>query len=476
MWWYLRVAVVLVAVAVALLFYGNSFVNWAKSIDGLVFERISKILLILGGLIGIGLATWRNIASQKQVEIARKTQASDQWTRAMDLLTRVDSEDKPLIDARIGGLNSLGALADADPEGYGVRAMQNMISYIKVNAQKTAVDYPNEPEKRATQSFLGEDVKISFRLLGRIYNSKEIRALRRQGRLKRFFDKGQKYDDLDFSGADFRYLNFIGIQWIERPYLSSAHLQNAYLYEAELRGANLSWARLQGANLSSARLQEADLSSAYLQGTDLSSAYLQGTDIIFAQLQGTNLWQAGLQGADLSSANLEGADLSLAQLQGADLSDAVLDFSMWHNAKFDTDKTSLKKKLKDAKLSKGKIKSVLKRFKKQGNRELWQPMSAQIFCNDDFAPLTYGNSITDNLNPNNEDIDWKQEVWEAILDTDNIETSSLFYAVRGFIDIHGREKNLCSKGLRLAIQSLDNYDTIYEKLPKRYQQWLKRPS
>ena len=210
-------------------------------------------------------------------------------------------------------------------------------------------------------------MQTAFQLLWDVYNSDKVQALRQQGKLKRFFDKGQHGDDLDFSRADFRQLDFRVVQWIKCPYL---------------RGA-----RLQGANLSVAHLQGANLEAASLQGANLSIAHLQGANLRYVQLQGADLVAVHLQGANLRGAKLQGANLQGAKLQGVDLGEVELNFSVWHKAKFNTDKKSLKEDLEAAELPEDKIHIIIKRFDKEGNEGLWQPKSARIFCNEEsFAP------------------------------------------------------------------------------------------
>ena len=99
-------------------------------------EFVSRLALLWTGLLGIVLATWRNIVSQSQLDVAHRSQANDQWTRAMDLLTRADSKGKPLMEARIGGLNSLQILADVAPEAYGVQVIQNMVALYQNQRSK----------------------------------------------------------------------------------------------------------------------------------------------------------------------------------------------------------------------------------------------------------------------------------------------------------------------------------------------------
>ena len=488
-------------------------------------EFVSRLALLWTGLLGIVLATWRNIVSQSQVDVAHRSQVSDQWTRAMDLLTRVDSKNKPLMEARIGGLNSLEFLANADPEGYGVHIMKSIVTYIRENAQKTAQKTADYMPKKTSNLFmdeqlprpLGGDVRLAFIILKRVYdNYARTHKQREKIKLVRFFDdsdytprlsffgaRKSVRDDLDFSHADFHELNFNGVEWIDRPFcvrinfqkanlreanFAGAHLEGALLqgtqaYNMDMRGASLWGAQLQKAFLFEARLQGVNLGGAKLLGAYLDDAQLQGANLGESHLQGANLRGARLQGANLRGARLQGAYLYEAQLQGANLYQAELNFNVWHKVQFDVDRKSLEISLKDAKLRKDKVKNILQTFdNKRGSRGLWQPKSAQIICDEEsFAPLQkYGHSNTERLTPNDNSVDWWQEGWENILG--GIGRSNLPYAIRGFIDIHGYDVtgeeiiNRCIRGLRLAIDVLiEKHPAIEEKLSKGYRDWLKPP-
>ena len=509
-WW-----VVGVVVVALMLWGGYAFICWLWSLNGEAskFEKASKITLGFVGLIGIGLATWRNYAlqrqahaAQNQAEIARGTQISDQLTKAMDLLARTDSKGKLLKEARIGGLYSLESSAHADPEGYGAQVMKTIVAYIRENAQKTAekpvpekVDNADVYEPLARP--LGEDVRVAFAVLKRLYDRHaDTPEKRKKIKLARFFDDG-KYDlrlkdgimypvrdDLDFSRADFFKLDLSGVEWVDRPCcdrtnfqnaelvdvnFAGAHLEQAFLqdvgtFEIDMRGAILcgaqlqkaflSKARLQGAILRGAQLQRSLLHEAQLQEADLSDARLPGAHLEGAQLQGAKLWNTDLRGASLEGANLQGAylvsdtlkisaslqgaNLERAQLQGAYLQWTELQVTDLTKVKYHTTSEDLEKMLTDAEVSEERRNGILGVFESQGgSKGLWQPKLAQIFCDKDFAPLAYGHKSTQRLDPNDENIDW-HEKWEAILGNiqslSNVRLSDLPYAIDGFIFIHGR--------------------------------------
>ena len=372
-----------------------------------------------GALFGIGVAAWRNhelnrqaTAALRQAAITEKQQASEQLVETIKLLARSDQEGTPLIEARIGALYNLEALASTHPTDYGAQVMKTIASYIGENAQKTARDKPSEPDKRTEPSPLGKDVLTAFAVLKRLYDE-YAHALIAQGRLRRFTYMPLRWiDDIDFSRADFRKLILTDVEWIERPTLRRAQLQGAKLNLAQLKGAVLWYAQLQGANLHS------------------------------AELQGASLLGANLQKADLRNTHLQGADLPETQWQETDLRGAYLDYSQWHDIKMD-----------------GK------------DKKLWQPQSAQILCDKDFPPLTYGHETTQRLDPNDTEQDW-QKGWTDVLQV--IPTSICHEVVTMLLTtVNYAEKERRSvQGLGHAIKALEDYETLKEKLDEELQKWL----
>lgn len=121
---------------------------------------------------------------------------------------------------------------------------------------------------------------------------------------------------------------------LKRADLREAKIQGANLSEAYLDGANLSEANLENANLAKASICKGDLSNADLSGADLSEAILVKANLTGAKLEGTIFANAVLEDArlhevifhegNLRGANLTGAKLWNADLRGADLGEATL--------------------------------------------------------------------------------------------------------------------------------------------------------
>ncbi|MBC6444522.1 MAG: pentapeptide repeat-containing protein [Alphaproteobacteria bacterium GM202ARS2] len=484
--WFWWVAGVLIIVGI--------FVCWLGSLDKEMlekFESISKILFNLGSFLGIFVAAYgaralyvRAIASQSQAETARKTQVSEQLTQAMKMLAQMGRKDK---EARIGGLYSLESLANNEPMVYGVPVMKAIVAYIRENAQKTAGEMPekngNSDEGTQLAKPLGEDVKVAFAVLKRLYDSHARTPKQREKiKLMRFFDDsdyegrskhwGVRYpvrDDLDFSRVDFRELDFRGVDWVDRPCCDRTKFQNTNLWNANFVGAHLEGAILQGAYAYNIDMRGANLWRARLQGVNLLGARLQGSSLREADLHGAILSSAKLQGANLQEAKLQGADLDAAKLQGISLFMASLWLSIWYDAKIDDNRSNLKRTLKKAQLPKTKITEVLDRFDKQKkNKSLWNPDpdSKHILCCNDFSKsLDNLNADVERLSEDDDEILWYEE-WDEISRKipegcrhHTVDGLTLLYISRD--SLHG---SLCFDGLFKVIKNLDDYSKIKERL------------
>ena len=316
-----------------------------------------NFLIGIVAIIGVGMAGWRNFALDRQSKAAMKQSrignrqaqhdrdriAGEQFSGAAKLLAQKDAENKPAIDARIGGIYSLQTLANNHIKKYGAQVVKTLIAYIKQNAQLTAQPPLKENKTLQKARTLGEDIKTAFNVLEQLLAAREKNSAKWNKPADGIKLSNQ---DLSFSGQDFSWLDLSASQvgglrryiwsWVnlQGANLLWAHLQDANLQDANLQGANLWGANLRGAYLAKAELQGANLSWAYLQGATLFRAHLRGANLERAELQGANLsWtelqdtnftHAKLQGASLSEAELQGANLSWAKLQYADLSAAKL--------------------------------------------------------------------------------------------------------------------------------------------------------
>ena len=301
---------------------------------------LRDLLIAAAAFFGIEMAYRRNRALDRQANAtfrqanaSRDRIAGEQFSGAAKLLAQKDAENKPAIDARIGGIYSLQTLANNRIAEYGAQVVKTLIAYIKQNAQLTAQPPLKENETPKEARALGEDVKTAFNVLEQLLTTRE----KDSAEWNKPPDGIKLSDrDLSFSGQNFSWLD-LSIGQVDGLYryiwrlinlqganLLGVQLQGVDLSGAQLQGVNLPVAQLEGANLSEAQLQNANLWSAYLQGAALSRAKLQSTNLLMAHLQGAFLSDTQWQGAILSGAQLQGAILSRAQLQNADLSGAQL--------------------------------------------------------------------------------------------------------------------------------------------------------
>ena len=300
-------------------------------------QFLRDLFIGIAAILGIVMAGWRNFALDRQSKAAleqakignRQAQhdrdriADERFSDAVKLLAQKDAENKPAIDARIGGIYSLQTLANNRIAEYGAQVVKTLISYIKQNAQLTAQPPLKENETPKEARTLGEDVKTVFNVLEQLLAAREKDSAEWNEP-----PDGIKLSDQDlsFSGQDFSRLDLSTgqVDGLHRYIWGQGNLQGANLFSAQLLGAKLFGAQLQDANLSMVDLQGADLSKAQLQGARLLYAELQEAELSDAELQGAELSGADLHDANLSRARLQGAKLSRVDLQGAKLSDAQL--------------------------------------------------------------------------------------------------------------------------------------------------------
>ena len=338
---------------------------------------LRDLFIAIAAVLGIAMAGWRNFALDRQSKAAleqaeignlqaqhdRDRIAGERFSDAVKLLAQKDAENKPAIDARIGGIYSLQTLANNRIKEYGAQVVKTLISYIKQNAQLTAQPPLKENETPQKTRALGEDVKTAFNVLGQLLAAREKDSAEWNEPPDGIKLSNQ---DLSFSGQNFSWLdlNSSHVDSLHHYIWIQANLQGADLWSAKLQGANLAGAklqgaklwgvRLQGANLSGANLQGADLLAAKLQGADLSGADLQGAVLMSALLRSANLLGADLQGANLANVYMQGANLVKAKLQGANLSEAELQGA--NLARADLQGTNLSKaELQYADLSEAKL-------------------------------------------------------------------------------------------------------------------------
>ena len=307
---------------------------------------LRDLFIAIAAVLGITMAGWRNFALDRQSKAASEQAQNDsdriageRFSDAVKLLAQKNTENKPAIDARIGGIYSLQTLANNRIAEYGAQVVKTLIAYIKQNAQLTAQPPLKENEMPKEARTLGEDVKTAFNVLEQLLAAREKNSAEWNKppdgiKLSR--------EDLIFSGQDFSRLDLRAgqVDGLRRYIWHSVNLQGAELIGADLQNVGLSVAQLQGVILRGANLQGTSLTGSNLQGADLSGTQLQGAELLMAELQGATLEGANLQGANLALAELQGAALRGASMQGANLLGAKLQYADLSEAAL-SDKTLL---------------------------------------------------------------------------------------------------------------------------------------
>lgn len=216
----------------------------------------SVIVQAAGGaalLVGI-LFSWKNVlATQDKLDLDRAKQDIDRFSQASTQLGAQLANGNPNIEARLGGIYALAALARDSPNTYYWHASEIMTAYVRHNAAWPITGQPTAQNKPRT------DIQAILTMLGR---SKP--PLLKDQRLDQKLDlrytdlRGAEFWDANLAQADF---------W-------GAHLEGAKLWGANLEGAKLAHAYLNGANLRGVKFAGADLTDACLEQADLDGADL----------------------------------------------------------------------------------------------------------------------------------------------------------------------------------------------------------
>ena len=209
----------------------------------------SAIVQAVGGaalLIGL-LFTWRNLrATQVKLDIDRQGQLTNRFTQATSQLGAQLSNGKPNVEARLGGIYALAAIARDSPDDHWP-IMEILTAYIRHNANGSLLSTEGSAEKTAAEPKPRTDVQAVLTVLGRSTPpiSKSHRLVQKLD--LRFTDlRGAEFWDAHLEHTDF---------W-------GAHMEGAKLWGASLQGAKLVKTHLQGANLRAVRFDGADLTGA----------------------------------------------------------------------------------------------------------------------------------------------------------------------------------------------------------------------
>ncbi len=330
--------------------------------------RYFGIIAGAGTIIGYIIATARNIISDKQNKaadeqnrISERGQITENTVQAITQISTFNN-NKPNIDARLGGLYSLQRIMKDNPKDE-LTIAKIFYAYVRENAKRSRRGQPKQKRTNGKEVYqIPEDIQAVLNIIQQF--SEEWRKHKKKlltdsqlnfsySNFKKYHFKGIDFSnailkyanftdadlagvdltDADLSGADLSGANLVDVNFkntiLNNVVLRKVDLTGAVLFNKDLSGLDLSGAILSVADLSEADLSEVKLSNANLSGANLSIVKLRGANLSDADLRGANLSDADLRdanlsGADLEDANLAGADLRGANLSGADLFDAEL--------------------------------------------------------------------------------------------------------------------------------------------------------
>ena len=327
---------------------------------------IRNLSFLFAGLIGLPLAIWRSLVSERQADAAQR-QANTALQNLLNERYQQGAEmlGSDVLAVRLGGIYTLERLAEEHPELYHIQNIRLLCAFVRhpSGAQGEQGEQPTgetnlvdmDPE-RDPKDLVREDVQAILRAIGD--RSESRRSLEKAANFRLYLQNvnlsGSHLDDADLSqaqlaGAKLRRavaynVNLAGANLFKAD-ISFAQMVRADLRSAAIANSMMVRIDLQEADLSSTNLFHADLTDADLRGAKFTSTLLIGTNLTGVKLQGTNLSAASFRGLEMSGAdlsqssllgthfhasnlsgvNLSGADLTRAFLFGVDLTDANLE-------------------------------------------------------------------------------------------------------------------------------------------------------
>ena len=273
------------------------------------------VAAIIGGvvvLVGVYI-NWRRVSAlERQVTTLQLGQITERFTRAIDQLGTVRTDNEPAREIRAGGVRSLERIARESAEDFWP-VLDILTAYLRSESPTASPDVEALGAEEIFEIDAHEirnrmDVAFTVDAIQRLWPF-ERQPVPEPLNLAFTFAPQLSLPEKNLEGADLRY---------------------AYLRGANLRGADLRGAKFEGANLEEANLAQANLKQANLEGARLDRASLEQ-----AHLEQANLSRASFRHADLAGADLRIVDLRYAHLEGAILMHANLDDALLDGATHD---------------------------------------------------------------------------------------------------------------------------------------------
>ncbi len=190
----------------------------------------------IGALFGVYLAILRSEENKRQNDTAEQGLITDRINKAVESLGKLDRENKPLLEVRLGALHALERIAQDSLRDH-IRIMKIICSYIRINRPFN--------NKMAETEAITDDIREALHIIGH----------------------------RDKWTEDERHLNK------EKKENYKLDLRHCDLHNLELFDADLSNALLDGSTLREAILVRVKFKSAHFFETNISDADIEGADM-----------------------------------------------------------------------------------------------------------------------------------------------------------------------------------------------------
>ena len=237
--------------------------------------RYFGIVAAAGAIIGYIIAIARNLISDNQNKISEQGRIAEQISRAIDQIGAYkqnfdnNKDNKPNIEARVGGIYSLERIAK-DSDGDYKKIMDILCAYVRVTAPIEESEPANPLKKENPKIKIREDIQAAIDVLGTkkgalmLWNRDKFRV---------------NLENCDLSNYRFSELKF-------NTYTDSksgAIFDKSLFHRAEFHRADLSYVSFDGADLTEANFEYTKLIGARFEGTIFKDTEVHSADLSKAE-------------------------------------------------------------------------------------------------------------------------------------------------------------------------------------------------
>jgi len=217
-------------------------------------EARKTLAQIIGGILVLAgfYATVQNLrVAQKSFDLAQRGQITDRFTKAIEQLGTIDSQDGKKLAVRLGGIYALKRIeAESEGDEWEIKwskwsIYQVLTAFVRDKAGIGEQHLGKKPDK---------DIQAIITVLGTPEAAPDA-----------YRDREMDLSETDISGSN-----------LFKNYYEYANFRGAHFHGADLRGAHFNGADFHGADLDGALLDGADLSGADL--TDAKNLIQQQID------------------------------------------------------------------------------------------------------------------------------------------------------------------------------------------------------